>query len=361
STATTKTTQQKTKRGATKRAANKPAASAIKPKRQKKTGGSTKRKVTPYGLFTRKERGKLKKDYPDANPRSITAMLRRRWEELPLEEREAFETKSDEHNAAVTAAAELSDSNSDPDNGERPANKDGSGSEGSETGVESSGSKTGVEDEDDGGDEGGLSKRRRKVPVRKKLTRRLRGDDALRSRRQDDEGGIGKDDDDDATDKDSEDGDSRPASESLVRERSGGASLVGSASVASSSFENGGRRDKGKGKADASGSFVKRSLMTLSSEDSESGEDDHPITYKGSINSAQAERAGGAGGSARFGGRGSVETGNRKGASLLGESGSELDVDAGKLPEKGNHEETRRDDKDGDVDVDDLMDWLPVP
>ncbi|KAJ3020530.1 hypothetical protein HKX48_000667 [Thoreauomyces humboldtii] len=62
---------------------------------------SGERRVTGYGVFAKKMRAELKREYPDHPSTVITKMLKRRWAELNDAEREAANVEADEHNAAL--------------------------------------------------------------------------------------------------------------------------------------------------------------------------------------------------------------------------------------------------------------------
>ncbi|TPX67381.1 hypothetical protein SpCBS45565_g03867 [Spizellomyces sp. 'palustris'] len=70
----------------------------------KQQGG---RRVTAYGLFSKQVRTQLKKDYPGQPVTAITKLAKRRWFELPDEEREIFEERARKHNATVEDGVEL--------------------------------------------------------------------------------------------------------------------------------------------------------------------------------------------------------------------------------------------------------------
>ncbi|KND04604.1 uncharacterized protein SPPG_00322 [Spizellomyces punctatus DAOM BR117] len=71
---------------------------------RKRQGG---RRVTAYGLFSKEVRAQLKKDYPGQPVTAITKLAKRRWFELPDEEREIFEARARQHNAIVEEGADI--------------------------------------------------------------------------------------------------------------------------------------------------------------------------------------------------------------------------------------------------------------
>ncbi|KAJ3034521.1 hypothetical protein HDV00_004986 [Rhizophlyctis rosea] len=78
-----------------------------------------KRRMTAYGLFSTTVRSQLKKDYPKYDQRSITRLVKRRFEELSKEERKEYERRVREHNKAIR----------DEEGGDEEDGEDGDGEE----------------------------------------------------------------------------------------------------------------------------------------------------------------------------------------------------------------------------------------
>ncbi|KAI8903671.1 hypothetical protein DFJ77DRAFT_512520 [Powellomyces hirtus] len=74
------------------------AATAPAPKEPRPTSKAAKSRVTSYGLYAKEMRTKLKGEYPNHPGPVITKILKRRWFELPDNEREVYEDQAIRHN-----------------------------------------------------------------------------------------------------------------------------------------------------------------------------------------------------------------------------------------------------------------------
>ncbi|KAJ3280864.1 hypothetical protein HK104_000353 [Borealophlyctis nickersoniae] len=83
-----------------------------RPQQRKRTTTSARR-VTAYGLFSKKVRPGLKKEYPKQPTAAITKLLKRRFDELLDDERQEYEERAREHNEALEDSDDDDDDNGD--------------------------------------------------------------------------------------------------------------------------------------------------------------------------------------------------------------------------------------------------------
>ncbi|KAJ1550844.1 hypothetical protein HK096_004680 [Nowakowskiella sp. JEL0078] len=69
-------------------------------------------KVTPYGLFSRRVRNRIKKEHPDASTSQVTEIVKKNWADLVPEDQEEFIIAAKEHNRLIIEEESSSDSES---------------------------------------------------------------------------------------------------------------------------------------------------------------------------------------------------------------------------------------------------------
>ncbi|KAI9106280.1 hypothetical protein DFS34DRAFT_645074 [Phlyctochytrium arcticum] len=76
-----------------------PAQASGSDEKEKRRVTSTKRRVTGYGLFASDMREQLKKEYPRESAKNITKLVKRRWENLDVDQMTEYQNRASEQNA----------------------------------------------------------------------------------------------------------------------------------------------------------------------------------------------------------------------------------------------------------------------